>query len=97
VIVAENQIVDSADAGIAGGREDALRVTRGRGVARLRREGAVARKSGVEKDRLAARRSREHGLPALDIDDVDVERSRRRGVGDRPRASRHRRDRGDGP
>ena len=77
VVVRDQQIVDALDSRIVRRREDALRIARVRGIARHRAEPAGSREAGVDEHRLPGRRDDERGLPALDIDEVDLKCSRR--------------------
>ena len=87
VEVRNEQIVQLADTRVAGGSHDAIRIAVGKpGVA------------GVDEHRLPGRRHDQRRLAAFDVDEVDVERSRRLRRRRRPRpainivtSSRHRR------
>ncbi len=68
VQVRDEEVVDALHAGIAHGGDDAV------GIARVE-----PRITGVDEQRLPGRRDDERGLPAFDVDEVDVERFRRGG------------------
>ena len=81
------QVVQLADARVAGGRQDAIRIAVG--------EPGVP---GVDEHRLSGGRDDQRGLPALDVDEVDVQRSallrgRRAGCDQRSRSPSPRSDR----
>ena len=74
VKVRQEEIVDLLDAGCLRGRENAIRIACFRRIAGNRRERTSAGKSGVDQQRFAGRRYHQCGLPAFDVDEIDVER-----------------------
>jgi hypothetical protein len=72
--VGDEQIVDPRHSGTARRGSNARRITGAAWIARSRLERARAGKPGVDEERLALRGDDEGRLPALDVDEVDVER-----------------------
>jgi hypothetical protein len=71
--------VDPADARGTRCSEDSIRVARLRGIARNgRKRSTLPWKTGVDEERLTARRDDERRLSAFDVDEVDIERAGRR-------------------
>ena len=73
VPVRGDQVVDLREPGVLDGRHDAAGVSGAGGA-------AVPR---VDEDRLTGGRHKERGVPALHVDDVDIECSGRPGLRDR--------------
>jgi len=73
VEVGDELVVDARYAGVASCGENPLGIARSCGIARLRPKRAVARKPGVNEQRLARGGDDEGRLPTLDVYKVDRE------------------------
>ena len=60
VIVREHQVIDLGDARLLRDGDDAVRIAR-------------ARPAGIDQQRLSGRRDEQSGLPALDVNEINVQ------------------------
>src|SRR5579862_7285126 len=70
--MSDQQIIDSFHAGGGCYRSDAVGIARFMRVARLRSEGSITRKPGIDKQRLVRWRHNQRGLTAFNVDEIDL-------------------------